>query len=152
MKILEEEVLSSGMRVALFDESCPVVGDRWLVKVRCEASIGLVPEWGRDIAETDAPLRHEVLARLGPSLIFTVRKERNFVDDRDKETVLAELVRAIRQHMVGYLELPHFPRKLFAKQYAAMRANCLIERQRGVVTRSEMEDEGPADFSSLFRD
>ncbi|MEW6593299.1 MAG: hypothetical protein AB1413_00345 [Thermodesulfobacteriota bacterium] len=151
MELVERRELASGMVVAIHDLSKPVAGDRWLVKIRCEATIPVPQECIDQQVEEDGSLKAAVLARLGEQLTFAVSKERNFVDDREKEAVLAGLVANVRENILAYLANPLFPARLFASHYEETRANCLVERHYQALTQTDEEDEGPADFSALFR-
>jgi hypothetical protein len=151
MELIERRELAGGMVVMIHDESKPVAGDRWLVRIRCEATMPLPLECARDLREEDPDLKAMVLARLGETLAFVAVKERNFIDDREKEGILAGMVESVRQNVLTYLMSPRFPARLFASRYAELRANCLIERQYLGLPAAHDEDEGPADFSALFR-
>ncbi len=152
MGLIERQELASGMVVTLHDVSKAVVGDRWLVKIRCEATVPLPRACVDELVEEDAALKAAVLARLGDTLTFAVFKERNFVADPDKAAVLAGLVANVRENVLGYLASPLFPARLFASRYAELRESCVVERHyQGLPARDE-EDEGPTDFSALFRE
>jgi hypothetical protein len=151
MELIESKELASGMVVTIEDASKRVAGDRWLVKIRCEATIPVPQECIDEQVEEDDSLKAAVLARLGERLAFAVSKERNFVDDREKEAVLAGLVENVRKNMLTYLANPLFPARLFASHYEEERANCLVERHYQALPQVEDEEEGPADFSALFR-
>ncbi|HSR36168.1 MAG TPA: hypothetical protein VLL73_03225 [Desulfurivibrionaceae bacterium] len=151
MECIEHKELPSGMVVTIHDVSKQVAGDRWLVKIRCEATIPVPQECVDEQVEEDATLKAAVLAKMGERLTFVVSKERNFVDDREKDEVLAGMVANVRENMLSYLANPLFPARLFASHYEEERANCLVERHYQALPQADDEEDGPADFSALFR-
>lgn len=151
MELIERQELAGGMVVLIHDESKPIVGDRWLVRIRCEVTLPLPLECIRDLHEEDAALKAAVLDRLGGVLTFVVVKERNFIDDREKAAVLAGMVESVRENVLVYLASPRFPARLFASRYTELRANCLTERHYQELPGGGEEEQGPADFSALFR-
>lgn len=151
MDLIERQELAGGMVVTIYDQSKPMATDRWLVKIRCEVTVPLPQQCVDDLDEEDSSLKAAVLAQLGERLTFAVFKERNFVDDREKATVLAGLVASVRENVLVYLANPQFPARLFASHYQEERANCLIKRHYQALPQAEDEEEGPADFSALFR-
>ncbi len=151
MELIERIEPADGMVVTIHDESKRVAGDRWLVKIRCEATMPLPRSCVEALVEEDGALKAAVLARLGDRLTFAVVKERNFIDAREKEAVLTGLVDNVRQNVLGYLASPNFPGRLFANRYAKLRESCLLERHYQGLPKADEEEPGPADFSALFR-
>ena len=151
MELMEQQEIADGILVTIHDHSKRVAADRWLVKIRCEATVPLPAACVDDLVEEDAGLKAMVLARLGDRLTFAVVKERNFIDAREKEAVLAGLVANVRENVLGYLVSPQFPARLFAGRYAELRQGCVVERHYQGLSARDEEDEGPADFSDLFR-
>ncbi len=116
-KIIEQQQLDNGIELFLYDRSRLTAGDRWQVELKCEAHIPIEKSfWG--MMEHDAPqLLADVRRILGDRLVFVTTKKRNFVDAKERETVLQEMVQQIYSTMLEYLKKPHFPQKFFMKQY-----------------------------------
>ncbi|MFZ5775644.1 MAG: hypothetical protein ACOY3Z_09200 [Thermodesulfobacteriota bacterium] len=153
MNILAEQKLENGAFLLVEDRSRKIAGDRWLSKVSCRAIIPLAEACDSLPADLDDPaLRAEVLARLGQEIVFSLDKERNFVDEKEHPEVLRKMVEDVFANMRAYLATPSFPEKLLRKRYEEARQACLIERQYASLPQSGDEDDGPADFSSCFRD
>jgi hypothetical protein len=150
-KLLEEE-FANRMVLGLYDHSRRIAGDRWVIRLHGEARISVNPEFFRQIREEDHELLRMVRGRLGSELIFTLGSERNFVSQEEKEVVMAEMLARIQKNMMAYLRHPSFPERLFRKQYEEQRRKALLEREVSLVVQEEEEEEGPADYSSCFRD
>ncbi|MGV1098757.1 hypothetical protein ACUUL3_05030 [Thiovibrio sp. JS02] len=152
MEILEERRLANGLTVTVYDRSKKIAGDRWLVKILCEAKFPVDDDFFARPAEPDRQLLAEVRARMAGVVTFAVVKERNFIDDAEREPTLNAMVEQVAANMVEYFANPKFPEKLFFRKYEELRQACLIERhyRRGAVVPED--DEGPADFSACFRD
>ncbi len=150
MNIIKKKKLSNGMALTVRDMSRKVAGDRWNVKVDCEAAIPVAPDRFNGRQE-DAELLEKIRARMGDTLVFSVTKERHFVAEDEKDAVLAGLVQQLLDNAATYIDRPDFPEKLFVARYEDARKHCqLVSRMQPV--DSGDEDDGPADFSACFRD
>ena len=152
MEILEERQLANGLTVTVYDQSKKIAGDRWLVKICCEARIPVSEDFFSRHPESDPKVLAEVQAKMDGHVTFTVSKERNFVDDAEKEGILSAMVEQVSAHMVDYLANPKFPEKLFFSKYQELKQTCLVDRQYRMNAVVDEDDEGPADFSACFKD
>lgn len=150
MTLLEESSLANGLQLSFHDHSRPLAGDRWLVELCCTAEYPLTTELIGELVEPDAELRAAVLDRLGERLAFTLRRRRRFIDEREKEQVLAALLAGVREHLLSYMAKPDFPARLFRDTCRRLREECRLARQQAAVAGEEPDDDGPADFSALF--
>lgn len=153
MTLLEETTLANGLRLSFRDFSRLLAGDRWLVELRCEVLYPLTDELpAPQPEEPDSELRAAILARLGDTLRFQIRRTRNFVDQRERDEVLGQLLASVKAHMLAYFAAPAFPARLYQDSWRRLRQECLCELRRRQGTRPETDDdEGPADFSALFK-
>ncbi|WP_157861397.1 hypothetical protein [Desulfurivibrio alkaliphilus] len=152
MDFLEKNTLPNGLRLTFYDKSRRLAGDRWLVELQCAAECPLTAELAAQFTEPDDRLRAEIMSRLGDKLEFSVNRTRHFIDEQEKEQVLAELLAGIREHVLIYFVKPDFPRRLLLDTCAKLREDCLLDRHRDQEQQQQPEDDGPADFSALFRD
>lgn len=151
MIFLEESTLANGLHLSFHDKSRPLAGDRWLVELCCTAVYPLTEELSAGLVEPDAGLRAAILGLLGGELEFTVQRTRQFVDEGEKNEILAALLAGVKEHMLAYFAKPDFPRRLFQDTCRKLREECRLEILRSQVPEESAEDEGPADFSALFR-
>lgn len=151
MSFLEEKKLANGLQLSFHDHSRPLAGDRWLVELRCTAEYPLSADLIGELVEPDAELKAAMVQRLGDSLEFTVRHHRQFVDQREKDQVLTAMLARVKEHLLNYMAKPDFPARLFQDTCRRLREECLLARHQGAMADQEPEEEGPADFSALFR-
>ncbi len=153
MILLEKIELANGLQLAFYDRSRVLAGDRWRVELQARAVYPLAAGVPAPPPEPDAALREAIRVRLGDKLEFTVCRTRNFVDQGDKEEVLAGLLLAVKEHMLHYFVAPTFPARLFRDNWRRIREECLqqIRMEQAAGSGADDEDEGPADFSALFK-
>ncbi|MDF1615303.1 hypothetical protein [Desulfurivibrio dismutans] len=151
MILMEESTLANGLQLAFYDKSRRLAGDRWLVELQCTAEYPVTATLTAEFTEPDEELRAEVLTRLGEKLEFTVNRTRHFIDEHEKEQALAELSSRLQEHVLAYFARPDFPRRLLLDACGKLREECRLSRLRSREQPEADDDEGPADFSHLFR-
>ncbi|MBU0673611.1 MAG: hypothetical protein KJ950_03080 [Proteobacteria bacterium] len=149
MELIDEYSLDNGIHLSIFEKSKLLAGDRWQVVVEGQAVIPL----SDDLACADMVDDPEMLVRVrevvGAELIFPFRMERHFVAELEKEEVLAILLSRVRDTLLGYLGSPLFPERLLKKKCQDAMDLC---RNQTIPETAEDDADGPADFSSCFRD
>ena len=151
MNIIKAIDLDNGMKVTVSDESGKVAGDRWLVKVRCEAQMATAHHLDKVVEDTE--LLDPIGREMGGHVRFVLHKERNFVDEKHKNDVVDESVKQIMNNIERYLASESFPARLFDQRYTEARNMVLTRRQSEQKVDSTWDDDdGPADFSGLFAD
>ncbi len=141
MILIDRKKIADRIEVSFFDLSRPLAGDRWLLELRCEATVPIGEEW-----RAEAP---EAAASLGEYLTFATTKVRHFVDQGEKTEVLQELQKEMEATLFPYLAGPSFPLRLWQRACQEWQQ----KRQRPLPPTNdheEPEDDGPADFSALF--
>ena len=140
------------MAINFIDRSRKIAGDRWLVELIGEMEIPIAQDLWDPVSESDHDLLDCIRKKLGDRLQFSISRIRNFVADDDKEDVLNELISRFEENIVPYTNKPDFVRKLFMKNFNEARKKCLTHRHTAQQDKeTAVEDEGPADFSDLFR-
>ncbi|MBI5559152.1 MAG: hypothetical protein HY885_16125 [Deltaproteobacteria bacterium] len=149
-KILEIKKFPNGIEVRFADLSRKLAGDRWLVKVKCEAVLDVREEWFADIddAELAAAMKLDCAGRVR----HAIYRERNFVDAHDKDRIVEEIFRHFQENALTYMSGEVFPRKLFKNKVEAFGLRYRIEKEMSVSSAPDEDDDGPADFSGCFRD
>jgi hypothetical protein len=108
--------LDNGLELEIFDTSKQIAADRFVV--RCVARIP-VP------AERFTPMEiggfrvsvEEIRSVLGDPVVFEQRRERNFVDAKEKDQLLFDLVQFLITNLKDYLSRPDFPSSFLKKRY-----------------------------------
>ncbi|MEW6518799.1 MAG: hypothetical protein AB1461_05245 [Thermodesulfobacteriota bacterium] len=149
-KILESMVLANGLKVMFYDLSKNIAADRWLIKVKCEAVLAVPDEWFD--AVDDAEMASAMQQDCAQTVVHAVCRERNFIDEKDKDRILHELFKQLLANARTYMAGELFARKLFAKKVDEFKLKYLVQQQLGRQVEVEDEDDGPADFSACFRD
>ena len=155
MEILEQRKLENNMTVTVHDQSKKMAGDRWLIKIVCEAELPVDEEFFSRLPEEDIELQAEVREIMAGSVLFSVAKERTFVAETERVALVERMVEEIMANMVTYLNRPEFPERLFASKYRELREACATARHYRSLEENDNGgnvDEGPADFSACFKD
>jgi hypothetical protein len=111
--LLQSIALKNHLLLKIFDTSKKIAGDRWLVSI---------------IATVDIPLSTiknmipksqfaEFQELLGDSVSFSKKTERNFIDEKEKDAMVHELVDSFLQSALEYLSREQFPEKLLMRQF-----------------------------------
>lgn len=127
-KIIEQQQLENGIELLLYDRSRLTAGDRWQVQLICEAHIPVDESCWEKVIEDDHGLLSDIRKMLGERLVFVTTRQRNFIDAKEYEKVLQEMVHQVHSSMLEYLVKPHFPREFFRKQYREARQKVLLRQ------------------------
>lgn len=152
-EILQNRVLENGIRVVVRDRSRRIAGDRWQVKVEAEVSILretvllLLSRLGRQTSDlpVDAGVSGDLIGRI-------IHRERQFVADQEEKQVRDEEASSLLAHIEVYLSRPDFAGQLLLAVLREEAERRLLDASRPDSYGHLDEDDGPADFSSLFRD
>lgn len=114
--------LENRHRLDIFDASKKIAGDRWQVTVIARMVISIDDVFSDDNLSNNripAPPADEIKAVLGDAVTFEVKKQRNFIEDKEKSAVFEQLVETFIKNSVPYLAHPAFALKFVLKQYHA---------------------------------
>ncbi len=101
-RLVEEHDLPNGLKVQFLDCSRRVAGDRWYVALLTRIPIEVYREDFEGRIDADV-LYKEFLDKYGKTIFFEVRKERNFVDERQVEQVFTTLLERQKEHTLKYM-------------------------------------------------
>jgi hypothetical protein len=112
--------LRNGLTLEVWDLSRPVAGDRYQVVLEARIRIPLEV---MDM-EGDTPSRKaEIIAALGPELVYTRREERNFIAAKHVPSLLEEMETRLLALAAAYLGHPDFAPRLIHKTIRNIRKN-----------------------------
>jgi len=143
-------MLANGIQVTFYDLSRRIAADRWQVKVKCQAVLKVQEEQFDSIE--DAELASAMKQDCSHAVIHTILRERNFIDESDKDGILQELFNQLSENVRTYMAGELFARKLFEKKVDEFKLKYLVQKQMEQQVAVDDEDDGPADFSACFRD
>lgn len=150
MLFVEERTFANGITVKLFDKSRKISGDRWAIKIVCELRMAIPVNANTWCAESGEELFQKFYEKMAGVIRYSIIKERNFVDDKERDKVIKALVLQFDETVNTYLNNLTFPKKLLVKEYEEFK----LGYREPVPTTAQDTDEndGPADFSGCFRD
>ncbi len=116
-ELIEEVALKNGLVMRLYDCSRRVAGDRWYVCLLAEIEIPVDENiLAREYSGPKEDLL-EFIEKNGDSVLFQMKKERNFVDEREREGILNNMVDALKGSCTGYMGHssfgPNYVKKVF---------------------------------------
>ena len=147
---LYSELFENGLLITVVDQSRKIAGDRWLVKIKCKVQCSIP-------ASSSPPLEGhlEFPGKEGGktegreiySKIFW--RERNFVEAKDRLRVLEDLQKQLKETIFPYLRREAAAEKLRASgTFRLEETSSRTDIDNPFVHLDQ--DDGPADFSSLF--
>ncbi len=99
---LESYELPNGLSADVYDYSRKVAGDRWLVGLVIRVEIE-VRESDFDEFEDGKELYQKFREEHGDHVVFEIKKERNFIDQREKDDVFAALLNSVKENILKYM-------------------------------------------------
>ena len=124
-KILKQVKLQNDLTVTMIDRSKKLIGDRYQVILHAEMKIPIRQE----IIQSDEHLGScmtELQRLFGDHVLFSQKREKTFVDEKDKESLLRTMIESFMNDMIPYLSRPDFPVRFINKKYT----DKLNERKR----------------------
>jgi len=108
--------LENGLRLKLFDRSRKLAGDRWLVSfiARIEILIkdSLLKGDGSSLLNFD-----EAVKALGEKLLFEQKRDRIYIDEKEKDEVMKKIQDSFLSASISYLSRSDFPEKYILKKF-----------------------------------
>lgn len=135
--ILFEKELPNGMRCSITDQSRVVAADRWLVRIVIDFTSAVSEDlWKK---ADDLPEKEALRKLIGDRLSFQQVRDRHFIDDAEKATVINDILQQITTDILPYAENDKFVDALFNKRVEEARRQ--IEIQQILSEPSDDEDD-----------
>ena len=128
-KLHSRHPLANGLTLEFWDLSRPMVGDRWIITLELRITIPI------DAANLPPDLKAqqaEIVRALGPEIVFSQRDGRNFIDIKEFEANVQEMVTRFLALAPSYFGHPEFGGRLIRKRYAEFQ-----EKQRWYQTKAQ---------------
>ena len=106
-KLIETIVLKNGLILEIHDQSRKIAGDRWLVKIAAKIDIP-IDSLNLDATSTRQVSLNSLKASFDSFIRYEQKRERNFVGEQQKDTILHELVTSFLSSNREYLSHPDF--------------------------------------------
>jgi wyosine [tRNA(Phe)-imidazoG37] synthetase (radical SAM superfamily) len=107
--------LDNSQILNIYDASKKIAGDRWQVNLVARMLISVYEINSENNAEN--PPIAEIKKALGDTVEYEVKKQRNFIDDKEKNTVLTDLLNTFIKYSIPYLSHPEFAKRFIIKKY-----------------------------------
>ncbi len=120
MEIVERCDLPNGLTVEFFDTSRRVAGDRWYVGLVTRIPVPVSHEALLTLPE-GPELADEFLEKTGGILTFELKKERNFIDEREKVQVFEGIHSRLKAHILDYLAHEDFAAGVIRREFEEFR-------------------------------
>ncbi len=101
-RMIEEIKLDNGLKVEFYDYSRKVAGDRWLIGLLVKIPMEVERADFNSFEDGDT-LYEKFLEQHGREIAFQLQKERNFIDEREKDEVFSALLANLKDHALSYM-------------------------------------------------
>jgi hypothetical protein len=116
LKLVEKIDLPNNLVLEFYDYSRVVAGDRWLVGLLARIPIKISE---KDFAGRPSELCKDFLEEHGTVIYFELKKERNFIDKREKEQVFNQMLNELKEYALSYMEHKSFAKGFIRRQIQA---------------------------------
>ena len=110
--------LSNGLELDFYDISRKLAGDRWYVGMVVRIDIPLT-----DLLLTNQQFSgqdgEEIRNALGKAVSFQQKRERHYIDEREKDALLQALMDSFIKSTLKYFSHPDFPGNYVLKEFKA---------------------------------
>ena len=114
--------LPDGITLGVSNLSRIAAGDRWFVRLEIAGNIPIKREYFDMIQDADSAFA-EAQKRFGPTIRYTYRRERIFVDQKLKDDVFKKLLATFENNILPYLSKSDFWKKFIVSKYIDMKRN-----------------------------
>ena len=108
--------LKNGLKLELYDISRKLAGDRWYVGMIARIDIPLT-----DSLLTNQQLSsysgEEIRNALGETVRFQQKRDRHYIDEKNKDELLNDIMDSFLKSTISYLSHPNFPDKYVLKEF-----------------------------------
>ena len=108
--------LENNLQMNLYDASRKLAGDRWLVSMVVRMKIPVTEVLFND-DHSSAENVDKIKKVLGESVLFEQKRERIFIDEKEKDAVFTEMYETFMDSVFQYLSQRSFPKKYVMKIY-----------------------------------
>jgi hypothetical protein len=113
LKLIEKIDLPNNLMLELHDYSRRVAGDRWLVGLLARIPIEISEE---DFAGRPQELYKDFLKEQGPVIYFELKKEKNFIDEKEKDQVFNQMLNELKEYALSYMGHKSFAKGFIRRQ------------------------------------
>lgn len=110
--------LKNGLSLLCLDQSKKIAADRWYVCVAVEITIPVKKKWFQEHEMDDEKFK-QIASVLGKEVLFSQKRERNFISDDVKSNVVGEICSSTIEMAKQYCSTDDFAARYILKTFAA---------------------------------
>ncbi|SFN05927.1 hypothetical protein [Thermodesulforhabdus norvegica] len=116
-RLVDTLTLPNGLEVFFYDCSRKVAGDRWYVCLTVEIPIPVQKDHFRGQSDPEKAYG-EFTQAFGDTYVFLQKKERNFIDEKEVQTLLQAMKDDFIKNNLSYVGKAQFPMLCIKKAYS----------------------------------
>jgi hypothetical protein len=113
---LASHELKNGLTMVLVDNSKKIAADRWYIHIRVEIRIPVQKKWFAKDPIDDGRYQ-EILDTLGEEVVFSQKKERNFISEEAKDQIVKDICDRALQTGLTYCARDTFAARTILKAF-----------------------------------
>ena len=118
--------LGNNLKLKIYDNSKKMAGDRWLISLI--ARINIRVDANSELFSGPEYSREEIDRLLGSEVLFEQKRERFFIDEKNKESVFNELCESFINNTISYLSHPDFSKKFVIMKLKEKKKKASLEK------------------------
>ncbi len=123
MRLVENIALSNGLEIEIYDYSKKVAGDRWFVGFMARVPVVIKKEHFENALRNDnkyaaqiSELFDEFKEKYGRVIYFEIKKERNFIDQRERDELWEGIFNNFKLHILNYMKHKDFEQRFMNRR------------------------------------
>jgi len=113
-KLIKTLDLENGLQLEIYDASRNIAGDRWLVSLIARMEIPVSKVLEKNDPQVNVK---ELKYVLGERIIFEQKRQKTFVDHKEKESTFRKVCDVFIDSSLKYLSKETFPKQFILKTY-----------------------------------
>jgi len=113
---LAKHQLKNGLTMVFWDQSKKIAADRWYIHIRVEIRIPVQKKWFAKESIDDGDFK-AILDALGKEVVFSRKKERNFVSEDSKDQIVKDLCHQALETGLAYCASDTFAARTILKAF-----------------------------------
>jgi hypothetical protein len=123
MRLVENIVLPNGLEIEIYDYSRKVAGDRWFVGFMARVPVEVKEEHFSKALRNDSKYASQVPElfaefkdKHGAVTYFEIKKERNFIDQQERDKLWDSMLNNFKAHVLHYMKHKDFEQRFMNRR------------------------------------
>ena len=123
---LEKSIpLKNGLTLELWDKSRVMAGDRWKITVTAQVDVPVEKALEEPISNIQVNF-DEIKTLMGESVRFEKKMERFFIDEKEKDETIQNLVDSLLESLLPYVSHPKFISRFVISEFTRAKQKALL--------------------------